>query len=283
MDSRVFLPGWGAPAALYTPGLPASWSVLEPPSFAASGGSFTSYRRWLELELRGRGRSRLAGHSMGGALAILAAAEMPELVERLVLIAPAGLPLDKPIRHSLRDFLRQLGSGDYPKRTGLAALIALGRAPRSALGKQLGAALRGEDALRPYLEALRPELRSVTPEGMVSALGSVLPDVDRAVLTDEFGEDEATSFREAVRVGIDGWLDDDLAFVRPWGFDLAEVRVPTSLWQGSEDLMVPFAHGEWFEAHLPQATVHLLPGEGHLSVGLGALDTMLDELVAAAG
>jgi pimeloyl-ACP methyl ester carboxylesterase len=132
MDSGVFLPGWGAPAALYTPALPASWDVLEPPGFAASGGSLAPYRRWLELELRGRGRSSLAGHSMGGALAILAAAETPELVERLVLIAPAGLPLDKPIRQSLRDFARQLASGDYPHRLALTALLALARAPRSA-------------------------------------------------------------------------------------------------------------------------------------------------------
>jgi pimeloyl-ACP methyl ester carboxylesterase len=69
---------------------------------------------------------------MGGALAIMAAAETPELVERLVLIAPAGLPLDKPIRQSLRDFLRQLVSGDYPHRLALAAVLALARAPRSA-------------------------------------------------------------------------------------------------------------------------------------------------------
>ena len=70
---------------------------------------------------------------MGGALAILAAAETPELVERLILIAPAGLPLDKPIRSSARDFLRQLACGDYPHRIALAALLALARTPRSAL------------------------------------------------------------------------------------------------------------------------------------------------------
>jgi pimeloyl-ACP methyl ester carboxylesterase len=133
MESRLFLPGWGAPAALYTPALPDQWDVLEPPGFAVSGGSLAPYRRWLELELRGRGRSRLAGHSMGGALAILAAAETPELVERLFLIAPAGLPLEKPIRQSLRDFLCQLARGDYPHRIALAALLALARAPRSAL------------------------------------------------------------------------------------------------------------------------------------------------------
>jgi len=133
MESGLFLPGWGAPAGLYAPALPASWAVLEPPSFAVSGGSLGSYRRWLELELRTRGRSPLAGHSMGGALAIMAAAETPDLVERLVLIAPAGLPLDKPVRQSLRDFLRQVVKGDYPHRLALEAMLALARAPRPAL------------------------------------------------------------------------------------------------------------------------------------------------------
>jgi pimeloyl-ACP methyl ester carboxylesterase len=133
MDSRLFLPGWGAPAALYAPSLPASWQALEPPSFAASGGSLAGYLRWLDLELRSRGRSQLAGHSMGAALAILAAAESPELVERLVLIAPAGLPLEKPILQSARDFVRQLTAGTYPRRLVGTGMLAVARAPRAAL------------------------------------------------------------------------------------------------------------------------------------------------------
>jgi pimeloyl-ACP methyl ester carboxylesterase len=131
--SALFLPGFGAPVSLYEPGLPAHWRGLEPPSFAVSGGSLAAYRRWLGLELRRRGRSSLGGHSMGAALAILAAADAPELVERLVLVAPAGLPLQKPISASLGDFLRQLADGLYPRVQATSALAAVARAPRAAL------------------------------------------------------------------------------------------------------------------------------------------------------
>ncbi len=89
--------------------------------------------------------------------------------------------------------------------------------------------------------------------------------------------------REAVRTGVDGWLDDDLAFVSDWGFELDEIEVPVTLWQGSEDLMVPFAHGQWLAARIPDVHAHLEQGEGHLSIGVGHVDDMLAELVDLAG
>jgi pimeloyl-ACP methyl ester carboxylesterase len=55
--------------------------------------------------------------------------------------------------------------------------------------------------------------------------------------------------------------------------------VPVFLWQGSADLMVPFDHGRWLARHVPGVTAHLEDGEGHLSIGVGALDRMLDELL----
>ena len=143
------------------------------------------------------------------------------------------------------------------------------------------AAMQGEGTLRPYLEQEREHLAEVTAAGIVVSLGSVLPEVDRIVLTDEFGEDMSSSFHEALRLGVNGWLDDDLAFVRPWGFDLREVSIPTVIWQGSADLMVPFAHGRWLSSRIPNATVHLEHGEGHLSIALGAIGRMLDELLEA--
>jgi len=80
-----------------------------------------------------------------------------------------------------------------------------------------------------------------------------------------------------VRVSVDGWIDDDLAFTRPWGFELDEVTVPVSLWQGDQDRMVPYAHGPFQARLLPDVRAHLLPGEGHLSIPLGRFDEVLAE------
>jgi pimeloyl-ACP methyl ester carboxylesterase len=146
---------------------------------------------------------------------------------------------------------------------------------------EFGAALLGEPALRPMLEELREQLKDTDTAGIIASLDSLLADVDKAVLTDEFGEDMASSFVEALRHGVDGWVDDDLAFTEPWGFDLDELSGPVMIWQGSLDLMVPFAHGEALASRMAGASVHLEEGEGHLSIGLGGLDRMLDELVSA--
>ncbi len=75
---------------------------------------------------------RSAGTRWGAALAILAAAESRDLVERLVLVGPAGMPLQKPISASLADFVRQVGRGIYPREAAARALAAVARAPRAA-------------------------------------------------------------------------------------------------------------------------------------------------------
>jgi pimeloyl-ACP methyl ester carboxylesterase len=143
--------------------------------------------------------------------------------------------------------------------------------------------IEGEAALLTFLEAQLPALREADGPELVELFDTLLPDVDRAMLTDEFGEAIAANMREAVRPGAHGWLDDDLAFVRPWGFDVAAIAVPTLLWQGTEDRMVPYAHGVWLADHVSGVTAHLLKGEGHLSVGVGALDEMFTDLAATLG
>ncbi len=177
----------------------------------------------------------------------------------------------------------------------LGALVIAGVAPADGQGldwmagmgqdnvDEFRAARAGPGALREYLDAQRVLLKDVSTDDITASLESLLPPVDRAVLTDELAQDLAASFHEALVEGVDGWLDDDLAFLSPWGFHLREIDIPTAIWQGSEDRMVPSSHGEWLSTRIPGTSAHLIPGEGHLSIAVGAIDAMLDELVQTAG
>ena len=66
--------------------------------------------------------------------------------------------------------------------------------------------------------------------------------------------------------GLEGLVEDDLAFVAPWGFDPADVRRPVLLVHGGADPVVPSAHSRWLAERCPSTRLQILPGEGHVSV-----------------
>ncbi|MDH4017075.1 MAG: alpha/beta hydrolase, partial [Actinomycetota bacterium] len=70
----------------------------------------------------------------------------------------------------------------------------------------------------------------------------------------------------------------DLAFTRPWGFDLAGIDVPVTVWQGDLDLMVPAAHGAWLREQLPGAQARTPRGHGHISLVTEYRQVILDRL-----
>lgn len=148
--------------------------------------------------------------------------------------------------------------------------------------EEFEAAVRSRTELEAFLEQFSDQLSKVTGEEIGASLGGLVDDVDRAALTGELAKTMARMLRRALSTGIAGWLDDDLAFVRPWGFDLSEITVPVAIWQGAHDRMVPFSHGEWLAAHVPGARVHLYEDEGHISL-VGQLPRILDDLVSRTG
>ena len=145
--------------------------------------------------------------------------------------------------------------------------------------EEFSLALQGEDAVRPFIEEQRLGILEADAEGVIRTLDTLLPDVDRAVLTSEVGEEIIRNLQGGVEE-IYGWIDDDLAFTRDWGFALDSIQVPTYLWQGSADLMVPFSHGEWLAERIPGVVPHLEQGEGHLSIQVAKFEEMLDEVLA---
>jgi len=178
----------------------------------------------------------------------------------------------------------------------LAAASIAGAAPSDADGldftagmgpenvAEFRAAIRGPAALTEFLGREAADLAAVTGAGLAAALGGLIADADRAVLTGGFADHIAAGARASVSTGIAGWRDDDLAFVTGWGFSLTGAgTLPVAIWQGDQDRMVPFAHGQWLAANIPGARAYLLPGEGHLTIGVSGIGRILDDLLDLAG
>jgi pimeloyl-ACP methyl ester carboxylesterase len=78
----------------------------------------------------------------------------------------------------------------------------------------------------------------------------------------------------AIAGGPDGHVDDDLAYVAPWGCDPAAVAAPTLLLHGARDRIAPSAHSAWLRAQIPTAELRVVPDAGHISVLAGADDAL---------
>ncbi|TCC00407.1 alpha/beta hydrolase [Micromonospora zingiberis] len=86
----------------------------------------------------------------------------------------------------------------------------------------------------------------------------------------------------ATRAGPGGLIDDDLAYVAPWGADPARICAPVLLLHGDQDGIAPVAHAEWLAERCSTATLRRSPHDGHISVLHGA-EAALRWLRAEAG
>ncbi|MGZ4340175.1 MAG: alpha/beta fold hydrolase [Gaiellaceae bacterium] len=131
---------------------------------------------------------------------------------------------------------------------------------------EFGKALEGEAALRPYLEQQAAAHADADPEELRDVMATLLGAADRAVLTGRFAAYFIECDKHAFEPGIEGWLDDDLAFAKPWGFELSQIDRPVLLLQGEDDLMVPPSHGHWLAARIPGVEALIDAEDGHLTL-----------------
>lgn len=133
--------------------------------------------------------------------------------------------------------------------------------------QELRWALAGEEVLIQELaREARIVLDRVEKDPAAILDGFELAASDRAVLEQpDVRETLRASTREAFRQGVSGWVDDDLAFVSPWGFAVQEIAVPVEIRYGEGDVLVPAAHGRWLASHVPEASVTIDREGGHLS------------------
>ena len=186
------------------------------------------------------GRFATWGHSGGGPHALACAALLPERC-----VAAATLASPAPYGVEGLDWLEGMGEANV---------------------EEFDLVLAGREALEPAVRRAQVEFFSAGPDGLRRAMLTVLSPLDQDVMTAEFAEWGFRVMSEGAAQRIEGWRDDDLAVVKPWGFELSDVRVPVLLLHGVQDLMAPVAHGRWLAERIPGVEVEISDTDGHLTL-----------------
>jgi len=182
----------------------------------------------------------VVGRSGGGPHALACAAEMPERVSStavLVGLAPSNA-VDLDWYHGMnRQNVHEYGAADIDAQALLTNLTSW--------------AEQAQRNPRDFIDLVKSELSE--PDKRV--VGDV---VLRRLLFD--------TYAEALRQGTAGWIDDILAFRKPWEIELSDISSRVLLWHGKEDRFSPVDHTVWLGRQMPQTTqveVQIKPGIGH--------------------
>jgi pimeloyl-ACP methyl ester carboxylesterase len=145
----------------------------------------------------------------------------------------------------------------------VAVVSVSGLAPYGADGLDWFAGMSdsGAASLRAALEG------RAAMEKFVASAGDtmVFTEADHAALAGEWAW-FSDVVNPAIAPGPGALIDDDLAYVAPWGFDPAQVTAPVLLVHGEQDRSVPCAHSRWLAGRCPAAELWLCPADGHISV-----------------
>jgi pimeloyl-ACP methyl ester carboxylesterase len=131
-----------------------------------------------------------------------------------------------------------------------------------------GAAVEGAEPLRRLLEPARRGMLAAQPAEMRAGMGDLLDPLDAALFDDEVSAYLLRGSQHGLADGLDGWVDDDLAFVTPWGFAPEDCATPVLLMHGEHDRFIPASHGRWLAARIPRVDARISGDDAHLTLSI---------------
>jgi len=186
-------------------------------------------------------RFAVTGGSGGGPHCLAVAALLPERVTRVACVVGVA-----PMDQEEFEFVEGMTQGNVDEFTWSVA---------------------GEEVLRPQAERLAAADLERMSKGDIG-LGEAyqMSEGDLEIMSrPAYAPRIVRMMQEAYRTGVDGWVDDDLVFVKPWGFTLDTITAPAMVWFGVDDTLVPRQHGEWLARNVPGAQVVRMSG-GHMEL-----------------
>jgi pimeloyl-ACP methyl ester carboxylesterase len=192
------------------------------------------------------------------------------------------------------------GSGSAPHQLALAArhpdrvramTVLVGAAPCTSeeAGQMIGLNATAHGLVQQGdvagLRRLVEPIRAAMLENPIAAFRAVMdraPAADRAVMADPLWQAELiVASKEALRQGVDGWVDEAVALDSPWDdVDVAAVQTSVTWWHAPKDANAPLSAARRLVGHLPNAQlITFSESEGHLA-GYHRQGEILDELLA---
>lgn len=190
------------------------------------------------LDQLDRGPVGVVGWSAGGRVALALAARHPELVDRVVVLATPALHEEVP-------WIPDEQAAGLEQLRGLPADQV-----HAALSRHLG-----------------PLLPQSTDMTEVLPLLGVAPADDAALALPGARDRLKRMLEAAFAQGVAGMVGDIAGYcLQPWGFEPSAVRAKTLLLYGTKDPVAGSRHGTWWQKHLPNARLEMVPNAGHLVI-----------------
>jgi len=203
------------------------------------------------LDRLGVDRFAVMGWSAGGQYALATAVGRVDRVTRAAVIAGC-LPIDQP--------------GVFDQLDELDRRLVTWSTRRPVLA-------------RSYFRASR-QLAARVPHRFTRIAAGQLEGRARGSLAAQ-GDWFAQVMAEGV-VDVHGAVDDYLAYAAPWGFRPEDVDVPVDLYQGTDDALVPMAWADELHARIPESTLTVIDGGGHL-IAVSCRREVMERLRSPAG
>jgi len=194
---------------------------------------FQQDRRLLVADALGFGEFAICGHSFGGPYVAACAHQLPDRVTSAAIVAGISpLSFDGATR-------------GMPAPVRLVLWLG-GHAPV---------------VVRPYVSLMARMVRK--PDTIAKGIGSLLPDDEQALLETPRFDGFFKNLGEMVKNGSQGAYWDARVFLGEWGFDCADIKMPVSLFYGTDDQNVPIQMGEYYRDTIPNTDASFYEGEGH--------------------